>query len=40
VQFGDEDAKTTISYRFNVDYDESVFEPKTARFETNAWLKK
>jgi hypothetical protein len=32
------DSDVTMSYRFNVDYDPAVFDPKTLRFEVRGWM--
>ena len=32
------DSDVTVNYRFNVDYDPAIFDPKTMRFEVRAWM--
>src|SRR5688572_27523992 len=32
------DSDVTVSYRFNVDYDPAIFDPKMMRFEVRAWM--
>jgi hypothetical protein len=41
VHLGDDSRdKAMTTYRFNVDYDESVFTPGSVRFEKNGWMKR
>src|SRR5258708_27455289 len=41
VRTGDDETdKVTTSYHFNVDYDDSIFNPQSLRFETHGWMKK
>ena len=41
VHFGDDSRdKTPTTYRFNVEYDESIFIPGSVRFEKNGWMKR
>lgn len=41
VHLGDDSTdKEMTTYRFNVDYDESVFVRGSVRFETNGWMKR
>jgi hypothetical protein len=41
VRLGDDETDvTSTTYRFNVDYDESIFNPQSLRFEANGWMKR
>jgi hypothetical protein len=41
VRFGDDDTDVTSTmYHFNVDYDDSIFNAQSLRFEANGWMKK
>lgn len=40
VQYGDGASDTKTSYRFNVDFDESTFDPHSVRFDVNGWMKR
>jgi len=41
VRLGDDDTEmTSTTYHFNVDYDESIFNPQSLRFEAQGWMKK
>jgi hypothetical protein len=41
VRTGDDETdKVSTTYRFNVDYDESIFNPESLRFETHGWMKR
>ena len=40
VHFGEGETKSITTYRFDVDYDESVFNRRSVRFEKNGWMKR
>jgi hypothetical protein len=40
VHFGEDETKSTTTYRFDVDYDESIFVRRSVRFEKNGWMKR
>ena len=41
VRTGDDQTdEVSTTYRLNVDYDESIFNSQTVRFEKNGWMKR
>ena len=40
ARYGDDGSKETLTYRFDVEYDEAIFSHAGVRFEKNGWMKR